>query len=161
MDAGARVSLCFSIHIKSSHCFLTNLSNISRLFLPRTKTSNYFSKCVEKPPLHKFDIPKSQQCERIKNKDFESERTIWRLKSREGFILSLSKEERDRRGGLAKLEKQPSNRYFKKKLLSEIVMLHGSCGGVDEKTIGCFVHFLKGKLKTESAIMRCRVYYFS
>lgn len=76
----------------------------------------------------------------------ELAKPTWRLKNREEFITSLSEDEKKRFGGQSKLEQQPTNRYFKKKLLGDIVMLHGNCSSPAEKeSLVLFVHFLKGK----------------
>ena len=69
----------------------------------------------------------------------------WRIKSRKEFIGSLSEEEKKRFGGKFKLEQQPTNRYFKKKRLSDIVMHNVSCSSAAEREATViFVHFLKG-----------------
>lgn len=74
-------------------------------------------------------------------------RNTWDFKSRQEYIDSLTEEEKQSKGGLAKLEQQPTNRYFKKKRLEDIVMHHGVCTSKKEKEqLGLFVHFLKGVL---------------
>ena len=76
----------------------------------------------------------------------------WRLKTRDEYIRSLSSDERQRRGGLAKLEQQSAtNRYFKRKRLADIVELHGHCGPnggteAEREGVALFVHFLRGIL---------------
>ncbi|CAB9508372.1 specificity protein kinase YAK1 homolog [Seminavis robusta] len=71
----------------------------------------------------------------------------WRLKSQEEYIKSLTQNEIRKKGGLAKLEKQPANRYFKRTKLSDIIMLHGQhCVGDEKELLGMFVHFLYGLL---------------
>ena len=71
----------------------------------------------------------------------------WRLKSQEEYIKSLTQNEIRKKGGLAKLEKQPANRYFKRTKLSDIIMLHGQhCQGDEKEMLGLFVHFLYGML---------------
>lgn len=71
----------------------------------------------------------------------------WRLKTQEEYIKSLTQNEIRKKGGLAKLEKQPANRYFKRTKLSDIIMLHGQhCVGDDKELLGMFVHFLYGLL---------------
>lgn len=73
--------------------------------------------------------------------------SAWRLKSREEFIESLSSREQESLGGLAKLEQQPTNKYFKKKLLEDNIMSHGNFSNSSEKEeLGLFIHFLKGLL---------------
>jgi len=88
-----------------------------------------------------------------KTSDFnhESPQDSWRLKTRKEFIDSLSVEEKLHGGGLSKHEQKPTNRYFKRKLLEDIVMLHGiSCSSSGEKELlGLFVHLLKGMLNPD------------
>jgi hypothetical protein len=74
-------------------------------------------------------------------------RPSWRIKTQQEYIHSLSESEIRKKGGLAKLEKQPANRYFKRKKLSDIIMLHGKATTNEEKeTLGLLVHFLLGIL---------------
>lgn len=74
-------------------------------------------------------------------------RTSWEFKSRQEYINNLSDEEKQSKGGVHKLEQQPTSRYFKKKKLEDIVMHHGSGKTKKEKEqLGLFVHFLKGLL---------------
>jgi dual specificity protein kinase YAK1 len=70
----------------------------------------------------------------------------WRMKTLPEFIASLSQSEIKRKGGLSKLEKQPSNRYFKRKRLAEIIVHKGQSGGLQEEKeqLKLFVHFLYG-----------------
>lgn len=71
----------------------------------------------------------------------------WRLKTQDEYIKSLTQNEIRKKGGIAKLEKQPANRYFKRTKLSDIIMLHGQhCVGDDKELLGMFVHFLYGLL---------------
>jgi hypothetical protein len=85
----------------------------------------------------------------------ELTKTTWRLKTREEFIKSISKEEKKRCGGQSRLEQQPTNRYFKKKILGDIVSLHGNCSSAAEKeSLTLFIHFLKGKFVTSSMCTR-------
>jgi len=71
----------------------------------------------------------------------------WRLKTQEEYINSLSQNEIKKKGGLAKLQKQPGNRYFKLKRLSDILKVHGKGIVAEEKSgINAFVHFLYGLL---------------
>eukprot|EP00536_Pseudo-nitzschia_multiseries_P011849 jgi/Psemu1/207124/e_gw1.427.23.1 len=71
----------------------------------------------------------------------------WRIKSQQEFIASLSQSEVKKRGGLAKLEKQPGNRYFKRKLLSDIILQKGqSAKQEDLRLLKSFIHFLYGIL---------------
>lgn len=74
-------------------------------------------------------------------------RKTWEFKTRHEYISTLTEDEKQSKGGLAKLEQQPTNRYFKKKRLEDIVMHHGVCNTKKEKEqLGLFVHFLKGVL---------------
>jgi len=74
-------------------------------------------------------------------------RQSWEFKTRQEYINFLTEEEKRSKGGLAKLEQQQTNRYFKKKRLEDIVMHHGVCNTKKEREqLGLFVHFLKGVL---------------
>ncbi len=78
--------------------------------------------------------------------DSSPKSSCWRLKTKEEFSKSLSTEELQKYGGMSKLEQPPANRYFKYKLLRDIVIHHGNCKTSDEKNcLMLFVHFLKGK----------------
>lgn len=69
----------------------------------------------------------------------------WRIKTQQEYIASLSQSEIQRKGGLAKLEKQPANRYFKRKLLSDIILHKGHSGTQEDKDLlKPFIHFLYG-----------------
>mmetsp|Transcript_8080 Transcript_8080/g.16259 ORF Transcript_8080/g.16259 Transcript_8080/m.16259 type:complete len:1277 (-) Transcript_8080:118-3948(-) len=71
----------------------------------------------------------------------------WRIKSLQEYVRSLSQSDIDKKGGLAKLEKPPGNRYFRKKSLSEIMTLHSSNVPQQDKTmLIAFLHFLYGLL---------------
>lgn len=71
----------------------------------------------------------------------------WRIKTQQEYIRSLSPNEIRKKGGLAKLEKQPTNRYFKRTKLSDIIMLHGKATSREEQDeLALFVHFLLGIL---------------
>jgi serine/threonine protein kinase len=71
----------------------------------------------------------------------------WRLKTQQEYITSLSQSEVKKKGGLAKLQKQPGNRYFKLQKLADILMLHAKNISVEEKdALSSFVHFLYGVL---------------
>jgi serine/threonine protein kinase len=70
----------------------------------------------------------------------------WRVKTQQEYISSLSQSEIRKKGGLAKLEKQPTNRYFKRKKLSDIILHKGQNNVVEDKeSLELFVHFLYGK----------------
>lgn len=71
----------------------------------------------------------------------------WRIKTLKEYIHGLSPHELKKKGGIAKLEKQPSNRYFKRTRLADILMMHGhSASNHDKEALGLFVHFLLGIL---------------
>jgi len=71
----------------------------------------------------------------------------WRIKTKQEYIASLSQSEVKKRGGLAKLEKQPGNRYFKRKLLSNIILHKGQSGKQEDlRLLKSFIHFLYGVL---------------
>jgi hypothetical protein len=90
---------------------------------------------------------KSNQISTSEMPDGSPSRTAWKFKSRQEYINTLTEEEKQSKGGIAKLEQQPTNRYFKKKRLEDIVMHHGVCNTKKEKEqLGLFVHFLKGVL---------------
>jgi hypothetical protein len=77
-----------------------------------------------------------------------SSSSSWRIKTQQEYIQSLSASELRKKGGLAKLEKQMTNRYFKRTKLSDIIFFHGKVGNTpDEKDqVAWFVHFLYGVL---------------
>jgi hypothetical protein len=105
-------------------------------------------KCINRKKSSKYFVqeviqPKNEQLNIIQAK--EQTKAFWRIKSREEFTDSLTREEIEKYGGQAKLEQQPTNRYFKKKLLSDIVMHTGNVSTHDEReAMIIFVHFLKG-----------------
>ena len=71
----------------------------------------------------------------------------WRLKNKQEFIASLSSSEIRKKGGLSKLQKQPANRYFKRKHLADIIFDKGrSAFQEDKEQLLLFVHFLYGTL---------------
>eukprot|EP00557_Chaetoceros_sp_GSL56_P012882 CAMPEP_0176482700 /NCGR_PEP_ID=MMETSP0200_2-20121128/3517_1 /TAXON_ID=947934 /ORGANISM="Chaetoceros sp., Strain GSL56" /LENGTH=961 /DNA_ID=CAMNT_0017879037 /DNA_START=293 /DNA_END=3178 /DNA_ORIENTATION=+ len=75
------------------------------------------------------------------------DKVTWKLKTRREFVSSLSKEELERFGGKTKLEQPPTNRYFKFKHLSDIVLHHGNRLIAEEReSLVLFVHLLKGLL---------------
>jgi serine/threonine protein kinase len=70
----------------------------------------------------------------------------WRIRSQQEYIASLSQNEIRKKGGLAKLEKQPTNRYFKKRKLTDIISHKGQSGEPEDKhDLDVFIHFLYGK----------------
>ena len=71
----------------------------------------------------------------------------WRLKTQAEYVASLSQSDIEKKGGLAKLQRQPGNRYFRRKLLSDIIMHKGQSGKhEDARLLKSFVHFLYGIL---------------
>lgn len=71
----------------------------------------------------------------------------WRMKTQEEYVKSLSKSDIEKKGGLAKLDKPPGNRYFRKKALSEVLKLHSCNVSEEEKQLlNAFTHFLHGLL---------------
>jgi dual specificity protein kinase YAK1 len=71
----------------------------------------------------------------------------WRLKTQTEYIRSLTSSEIEKKGGLAKLEKQPGNRYFKCKRLVDILSAHAlSASPEDKELLPSFTHFLYGLL---------------
>uniref|UniRef100_A0A7S4ABX7 Protein kinase domain-containing protein n=1 Tax=Pseudo-nitzschia australis TaxID=44445 RepID=A0A7S4ABX7_9STRA len=71
----------------------------------------------------------------------------WRIKTQHEHIASLSQSELKKKGGIAKLEKQPGNRYFKRKLLSDIILHKGQSGKQEDlHQLKSFIHFLYGIL---------------
>jgi serine/threonine protein kinase len=71
----------------------------------------------------------------------------WRIKTQEEYVSSLTESEICKKGGLAKLNKPPGNRYFKRQKLSDILILHAQkITGEDRRLVPAFVHFLYGIL---------------
>lgn len=87
----------------------------------------------------------------------------WRIRTQQEYISTLSQNEIRKKGGLQKLEKQPMNRYFKRKKLSDIILHKGqssssgtatssgnTSGGTNNTTpeekelLELFIHFLYG-----------------
>jgi len=107
-----------------------------------TKCSKFFKVTTKKRGAKSRSMSSSEQ-----SGGSSPSRSAWEFKSRQEYINSLTEEEKQSKGGLAKLEQQPTNRYFKKKRLEDIVMHHGVCNSKKEKEqLGLFVHFLKGVL---------------
>jgi dual specificity protein kinase YAK1 len=103
--------------------------------------STKFFKVTAKPGGPRSSPPDSSTSEG------NSPRTVWEFKTRQEYINFLTEDEKQSKGGVAKLEQQPTNRYFKKKKLEDIVMHHGVCNTKKEREqLGLFVHFLKGVL---------------
>jgi serine/threonine protein kinase len=81
----------------------------------------------------------------------------WRIKTQHEYVASLSQNEINRKGGLAKLQKQPGNRYFKRKRLADIIEHKGQSGlQEDKEQLQLFIHFLYGK---EIMCYACGIYH--
>ena len=69
----------------------------------------------------------------------------WRIKTQAEYIASLSHSDIEKKGGLAKLQRQPGNRYFRRKILSDIILHKGQSGKQeDPRLLRAFIHFLYG-----------------
>lgn len=74
----------------------------------------------------------------------------WKMKTREEYARSLSKDEIEKYGGMSKIEAPPANRYFDFKILRDIVLDCGKRRKIDEtKDLIVFIHFLKGLLNPD------------
>ncbi len=74
----------------------------------------------------------------------------WRIKTQAEYVASLSQSDIEKKGGLTKLERQPGNRYFRRKLLSDIILHEGQSGKhEDPRLLKSFVHFLYGTLHSD------------
>jgi hypothetical protein len=74
----------------------------------------------------------------------------WKIKSREEYAKSLSKQEIEKYGGMSKIEAPPANRYFDYKLLRDIVLDCGKKRKSDDRNeLVLFIHFLKGLLNPD------------
>lgn len=125
--------LCF--FPKITH-FITKILTFSLFFLS-TKSKKYFVRTAPKVSSPRTRTPPPTGIS-TSPKPFRSN---WKLKTRQEYIDTLSEKER---GDKAKLDQQP-NRYFKRKLLSDIVALHGHYyQNEDKETLHHFIHFLKG-----------------
>lgn len=122
-----------------------------RMLEQGTKSTKYFAKEISRPPDTKIttDLPPRTPSPGTgtPTPTPPPPKVTWRLKTQQEYIQSLSSSEIQKKGGLAKLQKRPANRYFKRKKLVDIIMLHGLCNSNEEKeTLGLFAHFLMGKL---------------
>lgn len=78
----------------------------------------------------------------------------WRLLTQQEYIEGLSASEIRKKGGLEKLEKQPANRYFKRKRLDEIIGHKGQSGSPEDKdNLDLFTHFLYGEYRDRFSFM--------
>ena len=81
----------------------------------------------------------------------------WRVRTQQEYIQTLTQSEIKKKGGLTKLEKQPANRYFKKKHLADIVAHKGQSGSPEDRdNLDLFVHFLYGKDSTILYVLQSR-----
>jgi serine/threonine protein kinase len=70
----------------------------------------------------------------------------WRIKTQHEYIASLSHSDIEKKGGLTKLQKQPGNRYFKRRSLSDIILHKGETGKQEDlRLLKSFIHFIYGK----------------
>ena len=122
-----------------------------------TKSSKYFVKYVPAPtpPIRSSSATPEGRSSRSSSTEggsngrsgSEAPRPLpqWRIKTRHEYIASLSQSDVQKKGGLAKLEKQPGNRYFKRKALSDIVLHKGQNGKQEDlRLLKSFIHFLYG-----------------
>jgi serine/threonine protein kinase len=71
----------------------------------------------------------------------ESQR--WRLKTQQEYINSLSQSEIRKKGGLARLQRQLGNRYFRRTKLNNILVSHAKTSTIEDKELlPAFIHFL-------------------
>ncbi len=103
-----------------------------------SKATKYFAKYVPRDGTNTLDRQSGHSAPKMLPQ--------WRVRTQQEYIASLSESEIKKKGGLAKLEKQPANRYFKRKKLIEIVLHKGQSGSPEDKdALDLFVHFLYGK----------------
>jgi serine/threonine protein kinase len=114
-----------------------------------SKSSKYFVKDVPRSKENQTETPELQDPssdEGSKAPPSPQPLQQWRIRSQEEYIASLSQNEIKKKGGLAKLEKQPTNRYFKKRKLADIISHKGQSGQPEDKhDLDVFIHFLYGK----------------
>ena len=110
-----------------------------------SKTAKFF-KTASGRSSGRSDVVSSQFGDSIEDASVKKH-SGFEFKTRKEYINALTEEECRNKGGLAKLEQQQTNRYFKKIKLEDIVMHHGVCNTKNEREqLGLFVHFLKGVL---------------
>jgi serine/threonine protein kinase len=114
-----------------------------------SKSSNYFVKDAPRSKENQTETPELQDPssdEGSKAPPSPQPPQQWRIRSQQEYIASLSQNEIRKKGGLAKLEKQPTNRYFKKRKLADIISHKGQSGQPEDKhDLDVFIHFLYGK----------------
>jgi len=123
-----------------------------------TKSSKYFVKYVPAatreptPPVQSTcttpDVP-STLTEAAQSSRSLSEAprpsSQWRIKTQHEYITSLSKSDVEKKGGLDKLKKQPRSRYFRRRLLADIIYHKGQSSKQENpRLLKYFVHFLYG-----------------
>jgi serine/threonine protein kinase len=110
-----------------------------------SKASKYFVKHAPRPEEEeRTQDPSSGEGSKIS----PSRRTLpkWRVRTQQEYIASLSQSEIRKKGGLAKLKKQPTNHYFKNRKLADIITHKGQSGQPeDTNVLDLFIHFLYGK----------------
>jgi serine/threonine protein kinase len=112
-----------------------------------SKSTKYHVKFVSRPPQPDHAVIRSSSPGNPNSGSPPLPLPQWRLKTQQEYITSLSQSEIKKKGGLAKLQKQPGNRYFKLQKLADILMLHAKNISVEEKdALSSFVHFLYGVL---------------
>lgn len=156
MDAGkVRLSSNSSCHRQG---FLT-LTHVCILQDHGTKSTKYYVKFVSRPapttvegasPGHGSGSPLLRTPSPAATASITPPAPLlpqWRIKTQQEYVSSLSPSEIKKKGGLGKLEKQSGNRYFKRKRLVDILMLHAMSISVEDKELlPSFIHFLYGLL---------------
>jgi len=133
--------LCLSSHPTSLLAiFLSFSTKVNRYFVKSTRpTSKAVTSSRTFPPK---SLPPSGGSSTLNTT------SSWRLKTREEYAATLPESQR-----AADLQAQNANRYFKRKKLEDIVMLHGH-GTVRKNSaelisLKWFIHLLKGMLEPD------------
>jgi serine/threonine protein kinase len=67
----------------------------------------------------------------------------WRIKTQQEYINSLSQSEIRKKGGMARLQRQLGNRYFRRTKLNNILVSHAKTSTMEDKEyLPAFIHFL-------------------
>lgn len=114
-----------------------------------SKSTKYYVKFVSRPNPEQQSSPSNPRTPSPGNMTGGSPAPVlpqWRIKTQQEYVESLSPSEIRKKGGLAKLKKQPGNRYFKSTKLADIVVHAQSSIGEDRNLVQAFVHFLYGIL---------------
>lgn len=139
------VRICHMTEFRAIHSLFPLFMRIILLF--RSKSTKFYSKQLVKQaePSVKSSTDLPPRTPSPGTGSPAPPKTTWRLKTRQEYIQSLSANEVRKKGGMAKLQKQQTNRYFKRKKLADIIMLHGqSNSSEDRESLGLFAHFLMG-----------------